>query len=117
MKVEDGGGDGNFAMTITVIVIMIMLVCLELLWQKDGVITAILSPLDDLSAGCGDGKRVGLSVPIIKWVELMDMDLKKGRCSNQFSLSIPRSFFTLEPLLASVFTGHGGELCQAVECL
>lgn len=41
------------------IVIMIMLACLELLWQKDGVITAILSPLDDLSAGCGDGEMCG----------------------------------------------------------
>lgn len=93
MKVVDGG-DGNFAMTITVIVIMIMLVCSELLWQKDGVITAILSPLDDLSAGCGDGKWVGLSVLIIKWVELMDLDLKKADVQTNF-LSQPQDLSLL----------------------
>lgn len=99
MKVVDGG-DGNFAMTITVIVIMIMLVCLELLWQKDEVITAILSPLHDLSAGCGDGKWVGLSVLIIKWVELMDMDLKKRQMFKPiFSLN-PKIFLYSGPIVS-----------------
>lgn len=59
------------------VIMIMMLVCLEILWEKDGVITAIPSPLDELSAGCGDGKWAGLSMLIIKWAELMDMDLRK----------------------------------------
>lgn len=98
-----------------------MLVCLEILWEKNGVITVthtLSSHLDaggDLSTGCyGDGKagieRANNQMGAADGYRLGQI----GRCSNQF----PRTFSALESLSAGVTTDCKSKtLAQAVGCI